>query len=58
MAAVGYVVELVHDLSKPTGMHQKLMDSALATQTCGWSPSTDIQVGMKATYLDFLERGI
>ena len=58
MAAVGYVVELVHDLSKPTGMHQKLMDSALATQTCGWSPSTDIQVGMRSTYIDFLERGI
>ena len=58
MAAVGYKVELVHDLSKPTGMHQKLMDSSLATDTCGWSPSTDIQVGMKSTYLDFLERGI
>jgi GDP-L-fucose synthase len=58
MDAVGYRVELVHDLSKPTGMQQKLMDSSLATDTCGWSPATDIQVGMKSTYLDFLERGI
>ena len=30
MDAVDYKVELVHDLSKPTGMHQKLMDSTLA----------------------------
>lgn len=58
MDAVGYRVELVHDLSKPTGMHQKLMDSSLASETFGWSPSTDIQVGMKSTYLDFLERGL
>jgi GDP-L-fucose synthase len=58
MEAVDYRVELVHDLSKPTGMHQKLMDSSLAIQTCGWAPSTDIQVGMKNTYLNFLERGI
>ena len=58
MDAVDYKVELVHDLSKPTGMHQKLMDSTLAIQTCGWAPSTDIRVGMKNTYLNFLERGI
>ena len=58
MDAVDHRVELVHDLSKPTGMHQKLMDSSLAIQTCGWAPTTDIKVGMKATYLNFLERGI
>ena len=58
MEAVDFEVELVHDITKPTGMHQKLMDSGLASKTCGWSPSTDIQVGMKKTYLDFLERGI
>jgi GDP-L-fucose synthase len=58
MDAVNYKVDLVHNLSKPTGMHQKLMDSTLAIQTCGWAPSTDIQVGMKNTYLNFLERGI
>lgn len=58
MQAVGYRVELVHNRSKPTGMHQKLMDSDLATRTCGWNPTTDIQVGMKNTYMDFLERGI
>lgn len=56
MDAVGYRVELVHDLSKPTGMHQKLMDSTLARETCGWAPSTDIQVGMMTTYFNFLER--
>jgi GDP-L-fucose synthase len=58
MDAVDHRVELVHDLSKPTGMHQKLMDSSLAIQTCGWAPTTDIKVGLKATYLNFLERGI
>jgi GDP-L-fucose synthase len=58
MKAVDYEVELVHDLSKPTGMYRKLMDSNLAIQTCGWAPSTDIQVGMRNTYLNFLERGI
>jgi GDP-L-fucose synthase len=58
MDAVDYRVELVHDTSKPTGMYQKLMDSSLARETCAWAPSTDIKVGMKTTYQDFLERGI
>jgi GDP-L-fucose synthase len=58
MKAVDYQVDLVHDRSKPTGMHQKLMDSGLAAQTCAWAPATDIEVGMENTYVNFLERGI
>jgi GDP-L-fucose synthase len=58
MTAVDYKVDLVHDLSKPTGMHQKLMDSSLATASCDWRPETDIELGMKATYTNFLERGL
>lgn len=58
MTAVEYKVDLAHDLSKPTGMQQKLMDSSLAMETCEWRAETDIELGMKATYLNFLERGL
>lgn len=58
MYAVGYQVELAHDLTKPTGMHQKLMDSSLATKVARWNPETDIHDGMDQTYIDFLKRGI
>lgn len=58
MKVVDHQLDLVHDLEKPTGMKQKLMDSSLATETCRWRPTIDIEVGMKNTYIDFLERGI
>lgn len=58
MIAVAYEVELKHDRSKPTGMHQKLMSSEFASQNFGWTAETDLQTGMLATYNDFLERGL
>ncbi|MCQ0091593.1 GDP-L-fucose synthase [Roseovarius sp. M141] len=44
-----------HDLSKPTGMKQKLCDTS-RQQAWGWAPQTDLRAGMAATYQFFLER--
>lgn len=55
MAAVGYDVELAHDLSKPEGMKSKLMDSSKASDHHGWKPDTDLATGLKNTYMWFLE---
>ncbi|UOE44502.1 NAD-dependent epimerase/dehydratase family protein [Agromyces larvae] len=53
--AVGYEADLVTDPSKPAGMHQKLMDSSVASEF-GWSPSTDLTDGVAKTYADYLAR--
>lgn len=37
---------------KPSGMHQKLMDSSLARRW-GWGPSTSLEEGMRAAYEKF-----
>jgi len=50
---VGYGGEFVYDSSKPTGMHQKLMDSTIA-KSFGWDPATDPSVGMARAYVEFL----
>lgn len=55
MLAVGYDVELQHDLEKPVGMLQKLMDSTLARSSHGWSPTTNLEEGMRKTYEHFLK---
>ena len=56
MAAVGYRVELVHDLNKPSGMKQKLMDSSFARENLAWDPKTSIEDGMAFTYSAFTAR--
>lgn len=52
--SLGVRASLRHDLSKPEGMHAKLMDSSIARQQYGWSPKTDLKTGIAKTYEWFL----
>ncbi|WP_205709530.1 NAD-dependent epimerase/dehydratase family protein [Kineococcus siccus] len=51
----GFTGYLEFDVTKPVGMHQKLMSSALA-EPFGWAPATPIREGMALAYADYLER--
>ena len=42
------------DLSKPTGMKQKLLDVS-RINNLGWSSKNSLKSGIKATYLHFLK---
>ncbi len=56
---IGWEGAFTHDLTKPTGMKQKLLDVSAQTEF-GWSPATSLQDGIARTYahfLDLLERG-
>lgn len=50
---LGYEGRFKHDLSKPSGMKQKLVDTQLQTNL-GWQPKTDLQTGIRKTYKHFL----
>jgi GDP-L-fucose synthase len=50
---VGYEGKLVLDASKPDGAPRKLMDSA-RLNALGWKAQTDLAVGLKLAYQDFL----
>ncbi len=50
---VGYQGEILTDPSKPDGTPRKLTDISLLKST-GWSPTIDLQTGIKWTYKDFL----
>lgn len=50
---VGFEGGFVYDTSKPTGMRQKLMDSAVA-KGFGWNPSTELRDGIARAYEVFL----
>lgn len=52
---VGWKGNFTHDLTKPTGMKQKLCDTTRQT-AWGWTPQTDLRAGIAATYQFFLER--
>jgi GDP-L-fucose synthase len=52
---VGYGGRLAFDTTKPSGVPQRLIDSALARQH-GWNPRTDIRDGMAACYSSFLSQ--
>ena len=54
MKVVGYDVPLKFDLTKPTGMQRKLLDSTRAFNL-GWKPETSLEAGMKIAY-DFYLR--
>jgi GDP-L-fucose synthase len=43
-----------HNLEKPVGMKQKLMDSTIAKRY-GWNPQTELQTGIKKTIKWYLE---
>lgn len=46
---VGYTGTFKHDLTKPAGMKQKLVDVTQQTNL-GWSPKTDLTQGIRDTY--------
>jgi GDP-L-fucose synthase len=54
MDVVGYQGNLLIDPTKPAGMHQKLMSSAVAARF-GWRPQTEVIDGMSRAYARYLE---
>ncbi len=56
---IGWEGEFVHDLTRPTGMKQKLLDVSAQTEF-GWRAETTLADGIARTYVhfqDLLERG-
>ncbi|CAM3223886.1 GDP-L-fucose synthase family protein [Stackebrandtia soli] len=53
-AVVGFEGRLVNDRSKKDGVYRKLMDSG-KLRALGWSPSIDLDAGLKSTYEWFLD---
>jgi len=53
---VGFTGEFVHDLSKPVGMKQKLINDEKLKQF-GWSHSTTLSNGIRQSYDYFLKYG-
>lgn len=51
---LGFEGTFTHNLDKPVGMKQKLMDSTIAKRY-GWNPQTDLQTGIKKTINWYLE---
>jgi GDP-L-fucose synthase len=51
---VGFKGEFVHNLDKPVGMRQKLIDST-RIQAAGWQASTPLNEGIEKTYQYFLK---
>ncbi|CAM4332936.1 GDP-L-fucose synthase [Paenibacillus alkaliterrae] len=52
---VGYDGAFNHDLSKPSGMRQKVVSIAKQI-SWGWSPRTTLEEGLLKTYAHYLER--
>ncbi|HIF9286938.1 TPA: GDP-L-fucose synthase family protein [Photobacterium damselae] len=50
---VGYTGRFEHDVSKPAGMKQKLVDINKQTQL-GWSPKTSLEMGIEKTHVFYL----
>lgn len=51
---IGYKGEFTHDVDKPTGMRQKVIDDTKLKQF-GWKHQTTIEQGLKKTYDYFLK---
>ena len=51
---IGYRGTFRHDLTKPVGMKQKLVDTSLLSNV-GWKPSYNLKEGIKKTYQFFIE---
>lgn len=47
--------KFIHDLTKPIGMKQKLIDINLQLNW-GWKPATSLKSGITSTYQNYLER--
>ncbi len=54
---VGWSGQFVHDLSKPDGMPQKLLDCS-RLQAIGWQPVMGLREGMTQTYAWYLQHGV
>jgi len=52
---VGYQGEFIHDLSRPTGMQQKLIDDT-RLKRFGWQYRTTLRCGVQHTYEYFLSK--
>lgn len=52
---IGWQGDFTHDLTRPTGMRQKLL-SVQSQQAFGWSPATPLADGIARTYAHFKER--
>lgn len=52
---VGWQGEFVHDLSKPVGMRQKLVDVSRQT-AWGWAPKISLEQGIARCYQYFLDK--
>lgn len=50
---IGWKGQFVHDLSKPAGMKQKLLDVSRQA-AFGWTPATGLREGIEQTYDHFL----
>jgi GDP-L-fucose synthase len=53
-AVLGYEGEFVHDLTKPVGMQQKLVDTTRLHEL-GWAPRTSLTEGIKHTYQFYMD---
>ena len=51
---IGFNPEFEFDLTKPTGMKQKLVDITKQKEL-GWNPPTDVREGISKTYRYFLD---
>ena len=54
---LGYQGKFEHDLTKPSGMKQKLVDTSLQS-ALGWSPKTDLRKGIFHTYQHFISEAL
>ena len=51
---LNYDGSFTHDLSKPAGMRQKLLDIS-KTREIGWEAKTSLEEGIKKTYEFYME---
>lgn len=53
-AVVGYEGDFVHNMTRPVGVRQKLVDTSVQ-ESIGWAPRTSLEEGLEETYRFFLE---
>ncbi len=50
---VGYEGSFEYDVTRPAGVHQRMLDSSVA-RALGWAPTTSLESGMAEVYASFL----